>query len=119
MDYMAELAAIAQGHGGIIETKTAIAHGISKAMLYKLCREDKIHRIVQGQYILPDDMQDELLSISKRSNQIIFFPRNCPVPSWHFGSDSLRTYDHGAVRLHGVSGDQKRVQGLLHQARVV
>ena len=48
-----------------------IAHGISKAMLYKLCREDKIHRIVQGQYILPDDMQDELLSISKRSNQII------------------------------------------------
>ena len=41
-------------------------------MLYKLCREDRIHRIVQGQYILPDDMQDELLSISKRSNQIIF-----------------------------------------------
>ena len=72
MDYMAELAAIAQEHGGIIETKTAIAHGISKAMLYKLCREDKIHRVVQGQYILPDDMQDELLSISKRSKQIIF-----------------------------------------------
>ena len=72
MDYMAELAAIAQEHGGIIETKTAIAHGISKAMLYKLCKEDKIHRIVKGQYILPDDMQDELLSISKRSNQIIF-----------------------------------------------
>ena len=72
MDYMAELAAIAQEHGGIIETKTAIAHGISKAMLYKLCREDRIHRVVQGQYILPDDMQDELLSISKRSNQIIF-----------------------------------------------
>ena len=70
-DYMAELAAIAQEHGGIIETKTAIAHGISKAMLSILCREDKIHRIVQGQYILPDDMQDELLSISKRSNQII------------------------------------------------
>ena len=72
MDYMAELAAIAQEHGGIIETKTAIAHGISKAMLYKLCREDRIHRVVQGQYILPDDMQDELLSISKRSKQIIF-----------------------------------------------
>ena len=70
-DYMAELAAIAQEHGGIIETKTAIAHGISKAMLSKLCREEKIHRIVQGQYILPDNMQDELLSISKRSNQII------------------------------------------------
>ena len=72
MDYMTELTAIAQEHGGIIETKIAAAHGISKAMLCKLCRENKIHRVVQGQYILPDDMQDELLSISRRSNQIIF-----------------------------------------------
>ena len=72
MDYIAELAAIAKEHGGIIETKIAAQHGISKAMLYKLCKEDKIHRIVKGQYILPDDMEDELLSISKRSTQIIF-----------------------------------------------
>lgn len=64
MDYMTELAAIAKMHGGIIETQIAAQHGISKAMLYKLCKEDKIHRIVKGQYILPDDMQDELLSIS-------------------------------------------------------
>ena len=46
MDYMAELAAIAQEHGGIIETKTAIAYGIPKAVLYKLCREDRLHRVV-------------------------------------------------------------------------
>lgn len=72
MDFMAELAAIAKEHGGIIDTKTAAEHGISKAMLYKLCKNDKIHRIVKGQYILPDEMQDELLSISKRSDQIIF-----------------------------------------------
>ena len=72
MDYINELIAIAQEYGGIIETKIAVAHGISKAMLYKLCKENKIHRVAQGQYILPDDMQDELLSISKRSNQIIF-----------------------------------------------
>ena len=72
MDYIAELAAIAKEHGGIIETKIAAQHGISKAMLYKLCKEDKIHRIIKGQYILPDDMEDELLSISKRSTQIIF-----------------------------------------------
>lgn len=69
---MAELAVIAKEHGGIIDTKTAAEHGISKAMLYKLCKNDKIHRIVKGQYILPDEMQDELLSISKRSDQIIF-----------------------------------------------
>ena len=72
MDYMTELTAIAKSHGGIIETKIAAQHGISKAMLYKLCKEDKIHRIVKGQYILPDDMQDELLSISNRSERVIF-----------------------------------------------
>ena len=72
MDYMTELAVIAKTHGGIIETKIAAQRGISKAMLYKLCKEDKIHRIVKGQYILPDDMQDELLAISNRSERIIF-----------------------------------------------
>ncbi len=72
MDYMTELKSIAKNNGGIIETKTAAKHGISKAMLYKLCRGNKIQRIVKGQYILPDDIQDELLSISKRSEKIIF-----------------------------------------------
>ena len=72
MNYMTELAVIAKTHGGIIETKIAAQRGISKAMLYKLCKEDKIHRIVKGQYILPDDMQDELLAISNRSERIIF-----------------------------------------------
>ena len=72
MNYMMELATIAKAHGGIIENKIAAQHGITKAMLYKLCKEDKIHRIVKGQYILPDDMQDELLSSSKRSENIIF-----------------------------------------------
>jgi predicted transcriptional regulator of viral defense system len=72
MDYMNELAAIAKEHGGIIETKAAVQKCISKAMLHKLCKEGKIYRIVKGQYILPDDMQDELLSISRRSNRIIF-----------------------------------------------
>ena len=72
MDYMMELSAIASLHGGIIETKIAAKHGISKAMLYKLCKEEKIHRIVKGQYILLDDIQDELLAISNRSGKIIF-----------------------------------------------
>ena len=72
MDYITELAAIASEHGGIIEAKIAAQRGISKAMLYKLCKEEKIHRIVKGQYILPNDMQDELLAISNRSERIIF-----------------------------------------------
>lgn len=78
MDYISELAVIASKHGGIIETKIAAQRGISKAMLYKLSKKDKIHRIVKGQYIFPNDMQDELLSISKRSNRIIFsMKRHC------------------------------------------
>lgn len=72
MDYLTELIAIASEHGGIIEAQIAVQRGISKAMLYKLCKENKIHRIVKGQYILPDDMQDELLSISRRSDKIVF-----------------------------------------------
>ena len=72
MDYNAELAAIAKEYGGIIDTKISEQRGISKAMLSKLCKENRIHRIVRGQYILPDEMEDELLSISKRSDQIIF-----------------------------------------------
>ena len=72
MNYMMELTAIAKDHGGIIETKVAAQHGISKAMLYKLCKEDRIQRIVKGQYILPEDLPDELLSISRRSENIIF-----------------------------------------------
>jgi len=72
MNYIAELAAIANGHGGIIETQSAAERGISKAMLYKLCKEEKIYRVAKGQYILPDDMADELLSLGMRSKNIIF-----------------------------------------------
>lgn len=72
MNYIRKLAALAKENGGIIETKIAAQHGISKAMLYQLCRAGKIQRIVKGQYIFPDDMQDELLSISCRSEKIIF-----------------------------------------------
>ena len=69
MDYITELTAIASEHGGIIETKIAAQHGISKAMLYKLCKEGKIHRIVKGQYILPDDMQDERYRTENERNR--------------------------------------------------
>lgn len=72
MDFMSELSAIANEHGGIIQTKVAAEHGISKAMLFKLCRENKIHRIVYGQYVLPNELEDEFLAISNRSTKIIF-----------------------------------------------
>ena len=72
MDFMIELERIAKKNGGIIETRVAEQSGISRAMLSKLCKEEKIHRIVKGQYVLSNDIQDEMLSISMRSNQIVF-----------------------------------------------
>ena len=132
MDYMTELAAIAKEHGGIIETKNAVLHGISKAMLSKLYKEEKIYRIVKGQYILPEDMQDELLSISKRSENIIFshetalflhgisdrtpFVHTITVPSDHIPSSSVKSeckvyyikpelFDLGRAELMTPSGN--------------
>lgn len=133
MDYLIELAAIANEHGGIIETKVAGEHGISRAMLYKLCKEDKIHRIVKGQYILPDDMQDELLSISKRSEKIVFshetalylhgisdrtpFEHTITVPSGCIPSTAIKTeckvyyikpelFDLGKTKMRTPAGNE-------------
>lgn len=72
MDYIYEMQKIAKANGGIIDNKTAASVGISRAMLSKLCKENKIQRLVRGQYILSDDIQDELLSIELRSKQLIF-----------------------------------------------
>ena len=72
MDYINELKLIAENNGGIINNKIASKHGISRAILSKLCLDNKIQRIARGQYIFNDDMQDELLSISMRSNLFVF-----------------------------------------------
>lgn len=72
MDYIYTMREIAKKNGGIIDNKSAAAAGISRAMLSKLCKENKIQRLTRGQYIFADDMQDELLSIELRSNQLIF-----------------------------------------------
>ena len=72
MNSLMKLEAIAKENGGIIETKVALEQGVSHTILSKLCKEEKILRIARGQYILPDDIQDELLSISKRSSQMVF-----------------------------------------------
>ena len=58
--------------GNIITTKAAEAAGISRAMLSKLCKAGTIQRIAQGQYMLVEDMPDELLSISLRTENLVF-----------------------------------------------
>lgn len=72
MDYLSRLKIIAENNGGIINNKIAAEHGVSRAILSKLCLDNKIQRITRGQYVFSDDMQDELLSISMRSNLFVF-----------------------------------------------
>ena len=72
MDNISVLKQISDSNGGIISTKAAVKKGISKMALSRLCKEHMIERIAQGQYIFPTNIQDELVSISIRSENIIF-----------------------------------------------
>ena len=63
---------ISNDSGGIITTQIAKANGISRAVLSKLCKQGALERIAQGQYIFPDEFEDELLSISLRLENIVF-----------------------------------------------
>ncbi|MDD6044770.1 MAG: hypothetical protein PUC76_03870 [Clostridia bacterium] len=51
MDYIAELAAIAREHGGIIETKIAAQHDISKAMFSYESTEEEFGYFSYKMYI--------------------------------------------------------------------
>lgn len=72
MNYKKILQELSSLHGGIIATKAAEDAGISRAMLSKLCKEGRLQRIAKGQYMLVDDMPDELLSISLRTEHLVF-----------------------------------------------
>ena len=72
MDYINQLKLIAENNGGIINNKIAAEHGTPRAMLSKLCLNNKNQYIVCGRYILNNDMQDELLFINLRSNLFVF-----------------------------------------------
>ena len=72
MNYDTLLKELSEQRNNIITTAAAEAVGISRAMLSKLCKEGKIQRIAKGQYMLVDEMPDELLSISLRTERLVF-----------------------------------------------
>lgn len=72
MDIKKELSKIAEASGGIISNKSAEASGISRAMLSRLNKAGIIERIAAGQYIFPNSIQDDLLSINNRSENTTF-----------------------------------------------
>lgn len=72
MNYETILKELSEQRNNIITTAAAEAVGISRAMLSKLCKEGKIQRIAKGQYMLVDEIPDELFSISLRTEHLIF-----------------------------------------------
>lgn len=72
MDYLKTLTHISSENGGIIFSQNAEMYGISRAMLSKLYKSGKLIRISKGQYVLNDELQDEMISIQRRSKNIIF-----------------------------------------------
>lgn len=72
MNYPTILKALSEQGNNIITTAAAEGVGISRAMLSKLCKEGKIQRIAKGQYMLVDEIPDELFSICLRTEHLIF-----------------------------------------------
>ena len=72
MNYDTLLKELSKQRNNIITTAAAEAVGFSRAMLSKLCKDGKIQRIAQGQYMLVDEIPDELFSISLRTEHLIF-----------------------------------------------
>lgn len=59
-------------NNGIIKTSDAVSAGISRMSLSLLVKNGKLERIAHGQYILPDDMPDELYMLQQRTDKIIY-----------------------------------------------
>ncbi len=72
MNSLAILKDIAMENKGLILTRDAVAGGVSRASLSFLCKAGRITRVSVGQYVLPEDAVDEMLSIGVRSRHIIF-----------------------------------------------
>ena len=51
---------ISKKHNGIILTSTAIINGLTRSNLSKLCKKGIITRIANGQYVLTEELDDEL-----------------------------------------------------------
>jgi predicted transcriptional regulator of viral defense system len=59
-------------HNGVISTAEVQAKGLSRTTLSKLEREGVVLRIARGQYILPEELPDELYLWQQRNPRIIY-----------------------------------------------
>jgi len=66
------LKTVSHQNNGLILTKSAEAAGVSRAMLSKLFKKGTLSRIAVGQYVFASELGDEMFSLSRRSNLIVF-----------------------------------------------
>jgi predicted transcriptional regulator of viral defense system len=59
-------------HDGIVHTSDVVAAGLSRTTLAKLTREGALVRVARGQYVLPDELPDELFLWQKRMPILIY-----------------------------------------------
>jgi predicted transcriptional regulator of viral defense system len=59
-------------NGGIVHTADVLTAGLSKTTLSKLERDGLILRVARGQYILPDELPDELFLWQLRMPRLIY-----------------------------------------------
>ena len=62
----------ANQNGGLILARDTEKIGISRTALCGLERSGHIVRVARGQYVLAEDLPDELLSLSRRSDYLVF-----------------------------------------------
>lgn len=72
IDTMKIIDRLAKENNGIVRTMDAVRAGLSRTTLGALVKKGVLERIAHGQYILSDDMPDELYLLQQRSAKIIF-----------------------------------------------
>ena len=103
MNDVSVLQDIASENGGIITTKEAELHGISRAVLCNLNKSGAVERIAQGQYVLADSLHDELLSISIRSPNLIL---SHETALWLHGISDRTPFVHSVTAPSGRKPSQ-------------
>jgi len=72
MDVLSIIDKLSNDNKGIIRTADAVHAGISRTTLVALVKNGKLERIAHGQYILPDNIADDLYMLQQRSAKIVF-----------------------------------------------
>ncbi len=72
MSYQELLMRMVEENGGYLDTSVALKNGLSSTILTAFKRKNKLVRITQGLYKMPDAWDDELYVVSASNSKIVF-----------------------------------------------